>query len=76
MYYSGAKNGVSKRLRELPGLDHMLDVGGCTLHTLSNANRIATKAIFPEIPDLAEDVFAFFDRSHKRQHEFKQVLTY
>lgn len=71
---SGKRNGVCKRLREEPGLDGMLDMGGCCLHTINNAYRKATQSVFPEIPELADDVFSFFERSEKRRHEFRKVV--
>lgn len=73
LIYLGAVNGVCKQLREKPGLENLVDLGGCTLHTVNNANRAATKKVFPEIPDLLDDVYSFFEKSHKRRHEFLKV---
>jgi hypothetical protein len=71
----GRKHGVLKRLQETSGFQNLLDAGGCTLHIVSNANRIATTDVFPELPELVDDLFVFFRRSEKRTHEFRQVCT-
>lgn len=67
------KGGILKLLRQSADLENLIDVGGCTLHIVSNGNRHATMSGFPEIPDVCEDVFSFFDKSCKRQVAFQKV---
>ena len=71
--FIGVNKGVMKLLRKSAGLENLIDVGGCTLHTVSNGNRHATVSVFPDIPDVCEDVFCFFDKSCKRKVEFQKV---
>lgn len=68
----GCHKGVFVRLKETPGLQHLLNVGGCSLHIVANGQRHAC-VIFEEAITLADSVFAFFHRSHKHTKAFVAV---
>jgi hypothetical protein len=72
-YILGQHAGVIKKLRQTAGLDHLVDCGGCSLHTIANANRIACAKYFPQISEFADDIYNFFKRSLKRSHKFHAV---
>ncbi|PAA70018.1 hypothetical protein BOX15_Mlig023025g5, partial [Macrostomum lignano] len=69
----GEHAGVSAILRQTPELEHLLDIGSCTLHIVANAFRKASDCHLSEVSDLADDIFACFSRSITRRKEFKAL---
>lgn len=62
----GEKGGVIKILKDK--MPHLIDIGGCTLHHISNAAKYASKEFGEDIEEFIEDVFYFF-RNHPAQVE-------
>ena len=64
------------KLREVQSLSHLIDVGGCTLHTIANANKHACETAFATVSELVDDVYAYFNGSLKRTHALQEVCLF
>lgn len=53
----GAYSGVLKCLRNYPELKHLVDVGGCTLHIVANAARIAVEKNLHSVVSVSKSRF-------------------
>lgn len=70
---SGRRKGAIVQLRKVEGLSHLVDVGGCSLHVVSNANKKATEDHFQETIEMVDEIFYLFKYSLKKKNEFKEV---
>lgn len=57
----GQRSGVITQLKQL--MPHLIDIGGCTLHHVSNAAKYASEEFGETIEEFVQDLFYFF-RNH------------
>ena len=57
----GKRSGVIKQLTSV--MPHLIDIGGCTLHHVSNAAKYASQEFGEPVEEFVQDLFYFF-RNH------------
>jgi hypothetical protein len=65
----GEKGGFIAKLRQVNGLKHVQDLGGCSLHHVHNTVKAGVAEFGEEVESFAKDVYNYF-RFNKRHDQF------